>query len=479
MKEATRPSDEQSIFVICITLLLVHLTIAAMLQGPWCIDDAYISFRYARNLGRGLGLVWNPGELVDGYTNFGWVIFLTPFEALGLDTPLLARVINGGFAVAIVLVTMRFASKHFGAGAATVPGFLLALDGALGRWGQDGLETPAFTLLLLLSCLATLRAWEDERPHYWVPLLFGLLTLLRPDGCIFFLVAIVFGVVTGRQSPRQALAWCGSFLLVVLPWAGWRWLYYGYPLPNTFYAKVGLSGAVAERGLRYVATAALQRLPALLLIAVALWRSPGRAGVSFFLCLCATQVAYVVVVGGDWMGFGRFILPILPFLYLLAATPSPRISPSPLRYAATAGAGIAVVLNFMLSSTWGELRSVAREHEYLSSRASVAEWLDQMADPDDSILLGEIGQVGYLTDRVVYDIFGLVDAHIAHLDVQTLGHGKPGHEKRDLRYSLSLRPNWVVLPPKGMVAPGYEEVLVPAELPVALPAYRRLLRLRR
>ena len=449
------------------------------MQGPWCIDDAYISFRYARNLARGLGLVWNPGELVDGYTNFGWVIFLTPFEALGLDTPLLARLVNVGCAVAVVALTMRFAWTQFGPGAATVPGLLLALDGALGRWGQDGLETTAFTLLLLVSCLAALRAWTDEeRSHYWVPLLFGLLTLLRPDGCIFFVVAIVFGVASGRQRLPEALRWCGLFLLLVLPWAGWRWLYYGYPLPNTFYAKVGLSGAVLERGLRYVGTAALQRVPALLLIGVALWRSPGRDGLRFFLCLCAAQLVYVVAVGGDWMGAGRFILPILPFLYLLAAAPFPRLARSTGRYLVMAGTGIAIVLNFMLSSTWGELRSVAREHDYLSSRASVAEWLDQVAGPDDSILLGEIGQVGYITDRRVYDMFGLVDAHIAHLDVSTMGRGKPGHEKRDLSYSLSLRPNWVVLPPRGMVAPGYDEVLVPAERPVALPGYRRLLKLR-
>jgi hypothetical protein len=108
----------------------------------------------------------------------------------------------------------------------------------------------------------------------------------------------------------------------------------------------------------------------------------------------------------------------------------------------------------------------------------VAQWLDHVASPDDTILLGEIGQIGYSTDRVVYDIFGLVDAHIAHLDVPTLGSGKPGHEKSDLSYSMGLRPNWVVLPPKGMAAPGYEEVRIPPEFPVARPSYRRLLRLR-
>jgi arabinofuranosyltransferase len=478
MKTASRPSVEQSIAVLCVTALLLHLTIAALLQGPWCIDDAYISFRYARNLGRGMGLVWNPGELVDGYTNFAWVIFMTPFEVLGLNTPVIARLVSGVCAVAIVVVMMRFASKQIGAGAATVPGLLMVLDGALGRWGQDGLETTAFTLVLLVACLTALRAWEEQRADYRVPLLFGLLTLLRPDGGLFFAVTIIFGVATRRQSLRAALGWCGLFLLVVLPWASWRWLYYGYPLPNTFYAKVGLSSAVIERGLRYIGTAAQQRLPALLLIAVAVFRNPGRAGVRFFLCLCAAQLVFVVAVGGDWMGPSRFILPILPLLYLLAATPLSPLKPVVGRHLALAITGIALFFHFMLTSTWSELSSLARERDYLSSRASVSQWLDQAAAADDTILLGEIGQIGYGTDRVVYDIFGLVDAHIAHQDAPTLGHGKPGHEKSDLSYSMSLRPDWVVLPPKGLVPQGYEEVRIPPEFPVARASYRRLLRRR-
>ena len=37
------------------------------------MDDAYISFRYARNLAEGLGFVYNAGERIEGYTNFLWV----------------------------------------------------------------------------------------------------------------------------------------------------------------------------------------------------------------------------------------------------------------------------------------------------------------------------------------------------------------------------------------------------------------------
>ena len=182
--------------------------------------------------------------------------------------------------------------------------------------------------------------------------------------------------------------------------------------------------------------------------------------------------------GDAWSVIGPSGCGKTTLLYLLAATPDFALVTGARRYGAIAVVGVALFFNFMLSSTWSELRSLARENEYLSSRGAVAEWLDRTADPNDSILLGEIGQIGYVTDRVVYDIFGLVDAHIAHLDAPKLGRGKAGHEKSDLRYSMGLRPDWLVSPPKGLVAPGYDEVRIPAEVPVALPAYRRLLRRR-
>ena len=53
-------------------------------------DDAYISFRYADNLVHGLGLVWNPGERVEGYTNFLWVLIIATGLKLGLSAPVVA-----------------------------------------------------------------------------------------------------------------------------------------------------------------------------------------------------------------------------------------------------------------------------------------------------------------------------------------------------------------------------------------------------
>src|SRR5438046_1501989 len=46
-------------------------------------DDAFITYRYAENLARGLGLVYNPGERVEGYSNFLWTLMMAVVVKLG------------------------------------------------------------------------------------------------------------------------------------------------------------------------------------------------------------------------------------------------------------------------------------------------------------------------------------------------------------------------------------------------------------
>jgi hypothetical protein len=65
-------------------LVAVFLLHALYLSG--IAEDAFISFRYARNWVNGAGLVWNPGEApVEGYTNFLWVALAAGMLALGFD----------------------------------------------------------------------------------------------------------------------------------------------------------------------------------------------------------------------------------------------------------------------------------------------------------------------------------------------------------------------------------------------------------
>ena len=77
-------------------------------------DDSYISFRYALHLAEGLGLVWNPGEWVEGYTNFLWVILMAGGILVGIPPQYLANGIGIASAMGIFAVLLWISTKEHG-----------------------------------------------------------------------------------------------------------------------------------------------------------------------------------------------------------------------------------------------------------------------------------------------------------------------------------------------------------------------------
>ena len=87
-REALSPSVH-----LVLGFVLPALVLAWNLRRVWVytVDDAYISFRYARNLVEGLGLVYNPGERIEGYTNFLWTLMAAAGMSVGLDPAVLVK----------------------------------------------------------------------------------------------------------------------------------------------------------------------------------------------------------------------------------------------------------------------------------------------------------------------------------------------------------------------------------------------------
>jgi hypothetical protein len=133
----------------------------------WTTDDAFISFRYAQNLLDGLGLVFNAGERVEGYSNFLWTVWSAVGLALGFDAAAWAA----GWGIACYLasvallaaVGLAIARRRDGA----PPWLPLAAIGAAlnPEWSifaTGGLETSAFTALLLAGYALALRGIRDQ-----------------------------------------------------------------------------------------------------------------------------------------------------------------------------------------------------------------------------------------------------------------------------------------------------------------------------
>ncbi len=127
---AQQGSERSRTVVVILSLSLLYAAGVLIFQN--ICDDAYISFRYARNLVDGHGLVWNPGEWVEGYTNFLWVLILALGMKLGVD-PATTAAIGGVLAGAAVLWLLAQQCKERIWGGASSG---LAASGAAGLQSQ-------------------------------------------------------------------------------------------------------------------------------------------------------------------------------------------------------------------------------------------------------------------------------------------------------------------------------------------------------
>jgi hypothetical protein len=291
--------------------LIVFLALS--LNQPIVQDDAYISFRYADNFLSGKGLVYNGGERTEGYTNFLWVIILISFKSiLNINYLLAARLFGVASGLLILIITYLYSSRCSKANSLLIfscTAILLLFNQSIPYWSMSGLETVAFAAISLLALFC-----EDSRPRLTAPFL-TILSLLRPEGFIIFLVVVAYRVIINRQLPVRFSI---LYFLPLIPFLLFRLYYYGSILPNTYYAKSGIGIEYIVSGIEYFLSFSksigvyglIIVLP--ILMAKWLWGKYTLLYIYVFIYIC-----FVIGIGGDTLKVYRFFVPILPALYLL------------------------------------------------------------------------------------------------------------------------------------------------------------------
>ncbi|GAB3487767.1 hypothetical protein [Amycolatopsis cihanbeyliensis] len=397
-------------------LIIAGCLVGVFLVGTWAawfftIDDAWITFRYSANLADGHGPVWNPsGDPVEGFTNFAWMLWHAPFAWLGLDLPTVAKFTS--FAIGLGILGMLLRAAHRAAG---IPGALVAA-GCYVLFLPTyfhitaGLETVAFAAVVLRSAIIGVRVLGGRPVRDWEPPVLVLVAgMLRPEGVLAALPA--FGVWFWRARRRRAARWW--VLGVLAAGAGyflWRWSYYGYPLPNTFYVKFGNLGA----GLTWVLETGPLFVPLILLTLSLLVRGTTRP-VGGLLCAVVAATYLTYAVSGPSMDYlHRFAFHAFPVLCLgggLALTGIARrglvagMAVVPLLWTAVAGAttaGLPVVANY-----GPDLR---RAH------VAIGEGLDVARVPDEfrTLAVSDAGAIPYYSGWRSVDYIGLNNEAIAH-----------------------------------------------------------------
>jgi tetratricopeptide (TPR) repeat protein len=418
------------VVILCVGLFVAHALEFRVLQ-----DDAYISLRYARNLVRGDGLVFNPGERVEGYSNFSWTLLLALFLYLGAPDVPTATWLGVVFGAGAILVGARLARALEGRwGPITVAtAALIAGNSAYAMWTTAGLETALFTFLVTLGLERGLAPGVSPRGRLAAPLILALAAMSRPDGPLVFVLWFLIRAfdtlrptAEGDTSSRRTLVRDAVlFLAPLVPYGIWKLWYYGDLLPNTYYAKAGFSAMYLSRGLEYAwdyvrAYAVWGLAPLLALLAVV---QGGRRSLEAQLAFVWLGYAvYIVVIGGDVLHVHRFWLPILPLGCILVARGASvagewlaqRARWNPRRAPWPAAALIVVVLGWSLAGNWRVVQGRRQlENGFVKNMRQTGEWLHDNLPADAKIAITTIGAISYYSDLVVIDMLGLTDREIA------------------------------------------------------------------
>lgn len=410
------------------------------------IDDAFISYRYSKQVVQGHGLVWNPGEPpVEGFTNFLLVVTEIPFLALGVDPLAVSRTLSVLCALATAWLLYRLTCSRPGlahphAAGAFAAGLFLCVP-FLSAHVQSGLETASFAFHLLLPCVplnAFLRLPLDERGSRRgfallsaAGLASWLAGLCRPEG--FVVGGLMIGValllhVLDLRAQSATRAWplrpilpllatiALAFVLPSLGYHAWRYCYFGDIFPNSYHIKVTTHGDHLP-GLTQLSE--FVRQPAVLFsMAIVLV----RRNFSRLDLLALPAIAFAATFylrSHPIMAFNhRFFVPYLPFLALIAAPAATRFgSGSPLRVAWPAVLVVGFALAFVARSplyrdlirhTWPVAPAEEETHFMLGKRMAA------LRNRHDLLVVGpDAGAMPYFSETRWIDPIGLNDNFIA------------------------------------------------------------------
>ncbi|MDY7077932.1 MAG: hypothetical protein SXV54_13535 [Chloroflexota bacterium] len=433
------------LLVGCLTLGFFALTAHRFTGGQDGVplDDAWIHFQFARNLARGDGLSFNPGQPTSGSTAPLWTLLLAAAYLVGGGFPVAGQVLSGvcflGVLVATFALGRRLTDNRW---AAWLAGAVVAVNGRMVWAGLSALETCLFAALSLLaisshlSDRAALRQAQGTARRYRLRtvVLFGLAALSRPEGYLLFALAMADFVWSSALRPTQHatrltfhvsrfLLPAALFAAIVLPYLVFSLRTSGHLLPNTYHAKAVVSFRPSLDFLSVAARYLILDNPLLLPFYVLGIGALLRRAPLLSLWSVGLPLAYALIHAIPYQ-HGRYLMPLIPcnavigVVGLLEAQKLARRRGWRVETWFFLKNRVSVFL-IIVATAW-RLPTMADLYAWNvdninQMHVALGRWVVENTSPDTILALNDIGAITYVSERPVVDLAGLITPEVIPL----------------------------------------------------------------
>jgi hypothetical protein len=376
-------------------------------------DDPFITFRYADNLRRGLGFVYNPGERVLSTTAPFYALLLAGLGHFWANLPRLSNLISalslGLGGVFLYHIGQRWEESLAGIVAAVLFPFFPLMASTFG----------AETCFYVMLCLGAFALYASK--HYGAAMaLTALATLTRSDGV---LVAAVLGahfLITQRRIPWRPML---LFALLIAPWYLFSWGYFGSPLPVTLAAKqhqgqMAISDSFPQGFIRLLRNYAKHPLYWLHGALALLGMGYAFAKARKWIPMLAWGVLYFASY--TFLGVSRYFwyyAPLIPVILTTVGLGVAAVKHWLPRWLRQRWRGRLLLVALLALLLWPQGRVLWYVHQHPDQRVNIYRevgiWLNQNTPSDASVGTLEVGIIGYYARRRMIGFAGLIQPDVA------------------------------------------------------------------